>query len=198
MFTGIVETIGVIIENNPAKDNRVFTISSHLASELQVDQSVSHNGVCLTVSSLVSPDRYQVVAVPETLQRSNLDMLSKGDLVNLERAMVLGARLDGHLVQGHVDQTAVCKTIRELEGSWEFVFELEQEPLHPLVEKGSVCVNGISLTCYNLTGNTFQVSVIPYTYENTNFRELKQGARVNLEYDMIGKYVQALLGGPEL
>jgi riboflavin synthase len=198
MFTGIVETIGVIIENNPAKDNRVFTISSHLASELQVDQSVSHNGVCLTVSSLVSPDRYQVVAVPETLQRSNLDMLSKGDLVNLERAMVLGARLDGHLVQGHVDQTAVCKTIRELEGSWEFVFELEQEPLHPLVEKGSVCVNGISLTCYNLTGNTFQVSVIPYTYENTNFRELKQGARVNLEYDMIGKYVQALLGGPKL
>jgi len=193
MFTGIVETLGVIAEINTVKDNGVFTITSHLAAELQVDQSVSHNGVCLTVSSLVNPDRYQVVAVPETLQRSNLGTLKKGDLVNLERAMVLGGRLDGHLVQGHVDQTAACKSIRELGGSWEFVFELEKEPPHPIVEKGSVCVNGVSLTCYNLTKTTFQVSIIPYTYENTNFKGLKQGQRVNLEFDMIGKYVQALM-----
>ena len=195
MFTGIVETIGVVAGTSTVKGNRVFTISSHLTAELRVDQSVSHNGVCLTVSSLVAPDCYQVVAVPETLRRSNLGSLSKGDLVNLERAMVLGGRLDGHLVQGHVDQTAVCKTIRELDGSWEFVFELEEKPHHPIIEKGSVCVSGVSLTCYNINGNTFQVSIIPYTFENTNFRNLKPGHRVNLEFDMIGKYVQALLGG---
>lgn len=196
MFTGIIEAFGIINEVEDSGDNRVFTIQSDIASELKVDQSLSHNGVCLTVSSLLSPDRYQVVAVPETLRRSNLGKLSKGDLVNLERAMVLGGRLDGHLVQGHVDQTAICETIHELDGSWEFVFKYE--PTHPIIEKGSICVNGVSLTCYNLTKDTFQVSVIPYTYENTNFRQLQPGKLVNLEFDMIGKYVQVLLGGYKL
>lgn len=191
MFTGIIEAFGLVTASEVQGDNRVFTIESDIAGELKVDQSVSHNGVCLTVSSLVSPQRYQVTAVPETLQRSNLGALSPGDLVNLERAMVLGGRLDGHLVQGHVDQTAACKHIEELDGSWEFVFEYESN--HPLIEKGSICVNGVSLTCYNINADSFQVSIIPYTFEHTNFKNLQPGDQVNLEFDMIGKYVQRLL-----
>lgn len=191
MFTGIIEAFGLVTATQVQGDNRVFTIESDIAGELKVDQSVSHNGVCLTVSSLVSPERYQVTAVPETLQRSNLGALAPGDLVNLERAMVLGGRLDGHLVQGHVDQTATCKHIKELDGSWEFVFEYESN--HPLIEKGSICVNGVSLTCYNISANSFQVSIIPYTFEHTNFKYLQPGDQVNLEFDMIGKYVQRLL-----
>ena len=191
MFTGIIEAFGLVTATEVQGDNRVFTIESEIAAELKVDQSVSHNGVCLTVSSLVSPERYQVTAVPETLQRSNLGALAPGDLVNLERAMVLGGRLDGHLVQGHVDQTATCKHIKELDGSWEFVFEYESD--HPLIEKGSVCLNGVSLTCYNISADSFQVSIIPYTFEHTNFKNLRPGDQVNLEFDMIGKYVQRLL-----
>jgi riboflavin synthase len=191
MFTGIIEAFGLVIAIEVQGDNRVFTIESEIAGELKVDQSLSHNGVCLTVSSLVGPERYQVTAVPETLQRSNLAALSPGDLVNLERAMVLGGRLDGHLVQGHVDQTATCKHIEELDGSWEFVFEYESN--HPLIEKGSICLNGVSLTCYNISADSFQVSIIPYTFEHTNFKNLRPGDQVNLEFDMIGKYVQRLL-----
>ena len=195
MFTGIIETFGIVSATDVEGDNRIFTIESKIARELKVDQSVSHNGVCLTVSSLAGPERYQVTAVPETLRRSNLGALSPGDQVNLERAMVLGGRLDGHLVQGHVDQTATCKQIKELDGSWEFVFEYDPGSKHPLIEKGSVCVNGVSLTCYDISADSFQVSIIPYTYEHTNFKNLRPGDQVNLEFDMIGKYVQALLQG---
>lgn len=193
MFTGIIETLGEVINVENSGTNRILTIKSSLAPKLQVDQSVSHNGVCLTVSSLNGPDRYQVTAVPETLQRSNLGALSQGDLINLERSMVLGGRVDGHLVQGHVDQTAVCKSVKDLNGSWEFVFECAENTDQVLVEKGSVCVNGVSLTCYNVSDFAFQVSIIPYTYENTNFKKLVPGQPVNLEFDLIGKYVQALL-----
>ncbi|GJM29502.1 MAG: riboflavin synthase subunit alpha [Cyclobacteriaceae bacterium] len=191
MFTGIIESVGVLEETRLDGNNRVLIINSAIAADLKVDQSLSHNGVCLTVTSLIGADRYQVVAVPETLQRTNLGALSLGDLINLERSMVLGGRLDGHLVQGHVDQTVTCESIREVNGSWEFVFEFGGK--HPIIEKGSVCLNGVSLTCYNLTENTFQVSVIPYTYENTNFKSIKPGNLVNLEFDMIGKYLAAIL-----
>jgi riboflavin synthase len=193
MFTGIIETLGEIKQIDAEQGNRVFTIQSNIASELKVDQSISHNGVCLTVSSLDGPDRYQVVAVSETLQRSNLDGLSIGELVNLERSIILGDRLDGHLVQGHVDHTAICKRINETKGSWAFVFEFETNSDHVLIEKGSICVNGVSLTCFNVSENSFEIAIIPYTYENTNFRNLKSGGRVNLEFDVIGKYVQAAL-----
>ena len=171
----------------------MFTIKSDITHELQIDQSVAHNGVCLTVSSIESPELYQVVAVPETLQRTNLRQMNTGDLINLERSMIFGGRVDGHLVQGHVDQTAVCKTINEIDGSWEFIFEFDANPSHVLIEKGSLSVNGVSLTCYNLDDNSFQVSIIPYTYQNTNFKNLKPGKVVNLEFDVIGKYVQAIM-----
>ena len=192
MFTGIIETTGLVSEIAKDGGNQMFTIQSDLTPELKVDQSLSHNGVCLTVTSLLAPDRYQVVAVPETLQRSNLGGVETGERLNLERAMKVGGRLDGHLVQGHVDQMAVCQVVKDLDGSWEFVFEFATEPLHPLIEKGSICVNGVSLTCYNLTERTFQVSIIPYTFNNTNFKHLQSGDQVNLEFDMIGKYIQAI------
>jgi len=193
MFTGIIEATGKVMEVEPAGGNRILTLQAPIASQLKVDQSLSHNGVCLTVTSLIAPDRYQVAAVPETLQRSNLGALSIGDLVNLERAMKMGGRLDGHLVQGHVDQTAKFSAVKDVEGSWEFIFEFDSKPNHPLIEKGSICVNGVSLTCYNITDNSFQVSIIPYTYEHTNFNSLKPGDPVNLEFDMIGKYIRSLI-----
>ena len=192
MFTGIIETPGEIIRIDVERNNRVFTIKSEIVSELKVDQSVSHNGVCLTVTS-VSPDGYQVVAVSETLERSNLGSLTVGDLVNLERSIILGDRLDGHLVQGHVDHTAICKSINETNGSWAFVFEFETSSDHVLIEKGSICINGVSLTCFNVSEGSFEVAIIPYTYENTNFKNLSPGDVVNLEFDVIGKYVQAAL-----
>jgi len=193
MFTGIIETLGEITQIDTDLGNRVFTINSDIAPELKVDQSVSHNGVCLTVSSLDGPDGYQVVAVSETLDRTNLRSLAVGDLVNLERSMVLSSRLDGHLVQGHVDQTAICKSINETNGSWAFVFEFETSSDHVLIDKGSICVNGVSLTCFNVSESSFEVAIIPYTYENTNFKNLSPGDSVNLEFDVIGKYVQAAL-----
>ena len=193
MFTGIIETLGEITQIDTDLGNRVFTIKSDIAPELKVDQSVSHNGVCLTVSSLDGPDRYQVVAVSETLDRTNLGSLAICDLVNLERSMVLSSRLDGHLVQGHVDQTAICKSINETNGSWAFVFEFETSSDHVLIDKGSICVNGVSLTCFNVSESSFEVAIIPYTYENTNFKNLSPGDSVNLEFDVIGKYVQAAL-----
>ena len=193
MFTGIIETPGEIIQIDVERNNRVFTIKSEIVSELKVDQSLSHNGVCLTVIS-VPPDGYQVVAVSETLERSNLGSLTVGDLVNLERSIILGDRLDGHLVQGHVDHTAICKSINETNGSWAFVFEFETSSDHVLIEKGSICINGVSLTCFNVSESSFEVAIIPYTYENTNFNNLSSGDVVNLEFDVIGKYVQAVMG----
>jgi riboflavin synthase len=193
MFTGIIETLGEITQIDTDWGNRVFTVKSDIAPELKVDQSVSHNGVCLTVSSLDGPDRYQVVAVSETLDRTNLGSLAIGDLVNLERSMVMGGRIDGHMVQGHVDQTAICKSINETNGSWALVFEFETNSDHVLIDKGSICVNGVSLTCFNVSESSLEVAIIPYTYENTNFKDLSPGDVVNLEFDVIGKYVQAAL-----
>jgi riboflavin synthase len=192
MFTGIIEALGEIAQIEVEDSNRVFTIQSIIAPELKVDQSVSHNGVCLTVTSLISPDQYQVAAVSETLDKSNLGSLKVSDLMNLERSMVLGGRLDGHLVQGHVDQTAICKSIRDTDGSWAFCFEFDPDNNQIVVEKGSICVNGVSLTCFNVSENSFEVTIIPYTYQHTNFSNLKPGDTVNLEFDIIGKYIQAV------
>jgi len=193
MFTGIIEAFGEIKLIEKDASNRVFTIQSSIAPELKVDQSVSHNGVCLTVTSLVAPDRYKIAAVSETLDRTNLGSLAIGDLVNLERSMVLGGRIDGHMVQGHIDQTAICKSINDTDGSWAFVFEFESSGDHMLVEKGSICVNGVSLTCFNVSEKSFEVAVIPFTFQHTNFSDLKSGDRVNLEFDIIGKYIQSIM-----
>lgn len=191
MFTGIIESLGEIKELVKDGGNLHITIGSDLASELKVDQSVSHNGICLTVvdSSLKS---YVVTAVQETLDKTNLKNLRKGDGVNLERAMVLGDRLDGHIVQGHVDQIGVCKSVDEVDGSWYFTFQYEEEADNVTVEKGSITVNGVSLTVVNSKTNEFSVAIIPFTFEHTNFGTISPGDVVNLEFDVIGKYVKRL------
>lgn len=188
MFTGIIEQIGVVraIEND--QTNIHFTIESSFTNELKIDQSVAHNGVCLTVVNIDGP-QYTVTAIQETLNKTNLSDLKVGDKVNLERCMVINGRIDGHIVQGHVDQTAVTKSILNEEGSWVFTFEYDSSLGNITVEKGSICVNGISLTVVNSGINTFSVAIIPYTYEHTNLHNLVVGSRVNLEFDIIGKYV---------
>jgi riboflavin synthase len=188
MFTGIIETVGKIEQIEKEGSNVHFTIGSPLAQELHVDQSVSHNGVCLTVVE-TGDGLYKVTAIEETLQRSNLGNLRIGDHVNLERAMQLGARLDGHMVQGHVDGMGTCLKISDLNGSWLYRFAYNPGPEHILVDKGSVCVNGTSLTVVNPVDSTFDVAIIPYTYEHTVFKYLKVGDEVNLEFDIIGKYI---------
>lgn len=193
MFTGIVETIGEVVEIQKAESNITFTIKSTLAPELKVDQSISHNGVCLTVIHQ-HESTYQVTAIEETLKRSNLGALTLGSKVNLERCMPANGRFDGHIVQGHVDQTAACKAIKEAGGSWLIDFSYDPAPGNLTVEKGSVCVNGVSLTCFNAQPGGFTVAIIPYTYEHTNFKDLGIGDTVNLEFDIIGKYVKKLLG----
>ena len=194
MFTGIIEALGSVKARQTEGSNCLFTIEASLASELQVDQSVSHNGVCLTVTALLPNNQYQVVAVEETLEKSNLEDLQVGSLINLERSMKWGGRVDGHLVQGHVDLTGTCKNIQEKDGSWIFTFEFQSRNRHHLVvEKGSICINGVSLTCFNTSEHSFDVTIIPYTFEHTNFHRLNPGHRVNLEFDIIGKYVQRLM-----
>lgn len=172
--------------------NLHITLKSTLAPELKIDQSVAHNGVCLTVVS-VEEDTYTVTAVAETLSRTNLDQLQVGELVNLERAVILGSRLDGHIVQGHVDQTGICTDIKEENGSWRFHFEYEASTGNPTIEKGSITIDGTSLTVVDSGTNTFSVAIIPYTYENTRFKSYKVGTVVNLEFDVIGKYVAKLV-----
>ncbi len=194
MFTGIIETLGKISRLEKDRGNLHITIQSDLARELKVDQSLAHNGVCLTVVA-VDGDQYTVTAIEETLQRSNLGTLEVGSHVNLERAMVLGARLDGHLVQGHVDQMARCTRVEEADGSWVFHFEYEAGPGRVTIEKGSITVDGVSLTVVDSGPGTFSVAIIPYTYEHTRFGEYREGSLVNLEFDMIGKYVARLLKG---
>ena len=191
MFTGIVESLGKITNINLAEGNVDFTIKSSISKELKIDQSVSHNGVCLTV---VARDNkfYTVTAIKETLEKTNLGLLKVGDLVNFERAMQLGSRLDGHIVQGHVDQTAKCIATEALDGSWKYTFEYDSIPENITIEKGSITVNGVSLTVVNSKNNSFSVAIIPYTYENTNFKDLKVGKIVNLEFDLIGKYISKL------
>ena len=191
MFTGIIETVGEIKQLSKEDENLQIKIKSSIASELQIDQSVSHDGVCLTVVA-ISDDLYTVTAIKETLDKSNLKNLKKGSLVNLERAMKLGDRLDGHIVQGHVDGIAICKNIEEAGGSWVFTFEYDN-PEFSTVEKGSITVNGVSLTVVNSKKGEFSVAIIPYTYENTNFKEIEIGREVNLEFDIIGKYVANLM-----
>ena len=192
MFTGIIETLGEV--GNLEKDggNLHLTIKSALSAELKIDQSVAHNGVCLTVVSL-SDDTYTVTAIAETLQKTNLNNLAVGDRVNLERAMILGARLDGHLVQGHVDQTGVCTNVREKDGSWFFSFSYDAEKGNPTIEKGSITIDGTSLTVVDSGISTFSVAIIPYTYEHTRFNTYRKGTVVNLEFDVIGKYVAKLM-----
>lgn len=188
MFTGIIKDIGVVQKIEKEGTNIHFTIKSVLAKDLNIDESVAHNGVCLTV---VAKDEtsYTVTAIEETLIKTNLGDWKEGTELNLEQAMVYNARLDGHIVQGHVDKTAVCTNIKSVDGSWYFTFEYEQTEEHLLVDKGSVCINGTSLTVVNPIDNQFSVAIIPYTFEQTIFRNLRVGDRVNLEFDILGKYI---------
>lgn len=192
MFTGIIETLGEITQLEREGGNLHITVETAITPELQVDQSIAHNGVCLTV---VTKDatRYTVTAIEETLNKTNLGKLTIGDYVNLERAMILGARLDGHIVQGHVDATAVCTGVETKDGSWLYTFEYSPNKEHVTIEKGSITVDGVSLTVVNSEKNSFGVAIIPYTYENTRFKQYKVGTVVNLEFDVIGKYVARLL-----
>ncbi|MDX1544369.1 MAG: riboflavin synthase [Christiangramia sp.] len=191
MFTGIVEETGKITNLEKSGGNLNIIVQAKMTPELKIDQSVSHNGVCLTVVS-VDNEEYMVTAVRETLEKTNLGKLTVGDPVNLERGMKLGDRLDGHIVQGHVDQTATCSEIKEKDGSWEFTFDYDPEIGNITIEKGSITVNGVSLTVVNSKKNRFSVAIIPYTYENTTFNNLKIGDTVNLEFDVIGKYVKRI------
>ncbi|HEY0899826.1 MAG TPA: riboflavin synthase [Sphingobacteriaceae bacterium] len=192
MFTGIIETLGEITDISRDQDNVHFTIKSPFSHELKIDQSVAHNGVCLTVVK-IEENTHTVTAISETLLKTNLGSLRVGDQVNLERCMQMNGRLDGHIVQGHVDQTAVCTKVKELEGSWEYSFKYDKTIGNVTVEKGSICINGISLTVFNSADDSFSVAIIPYTYEHTNMQYLKAGDVVNLEFDIIGKYVARLL-----
>lgn len=191
MFTGIIEDLGVITNLVSDKGNLHLTLKSKITSELKIDQSVSHNGVCLTVVNIKN-DTYTVTAIKETLDKTNIGALNIGDIVNLERAMKLGERLDGHIVQGHVDQTGICKHVSSQNGSWLFTFEYDFEQKNITIEKGSITVNGVSLTVVNSKKNEFSVAIIPYTYEHTNFKYIKTNSVVNLEFDILGKYLQKL------
>lgn len=191
MFTGIIETLGIVKEIQKDGDNLHLTITSDITKELKIDQSVAHNGVCLTVVAIDNND-YTVTAIKETIDKTTLGEWQVGDLVNLERAMKLGDRLDGHIVQGHVDQTGVCKSITEANGSWYFSFEYNSQLNNITIEKGSITVNGVSLTVVNSQANGFSVAIIPYTFEHTNFKTFKVGSKINLEFDVVGKYVARL------
>lgn len=193
MFTGIIEAIGEVRELQFEGTNVTFRIQSPLSHELKIDQSVSHNGVCLTVVG-VDADTYSVTAIDETLRKSNLGSLKIGSRINLERCMPANGRFDGHIVQGHVDQTAVCTRIQDENGSWLFDFEYDTASGNVTVEKGSISINGVSLTVFNSEANRFRVAIIPYTYEHTTFSSLREGDSVNLEFDIVGKYVKRLLG----
>jgi riboflavin synthase len=192
MFTGIIETLGKIADLKQDQGNLHITVESAIAHELKIDQSVAHNGVCLTVVA-VADGLHVVTAIEETLNKTSLSHLKIGEPVNLERCMQMNARLDGHIVQGHVDQTAVCTAFKELDGSWEYTFEYDAATGNVTVEKGSICVNGISLTVVNSQANSFSVAIIPYTFEHTNLHNVREGSVVNLEFDIIGKYVARLM-----
>ena len=196
MFSGIVEEMATVVGIEQEFDNLHFTLTCSFVNELSIDQSVAHNGVCLTVVQ-IKDNTYTVTAMKETLQRSNLRLWKVGDKVNVERSMMMNGRLDGHIVQGHVDQTAVCKSVVDDNGSWIYTFRYESTPEmikrgYFTVDKGSVTVNGVSLTVCNPTENSFQVCIIPYTHENTNFCAIQQGSMVNLEFDIIGKYISRM------
>lgn len=193
MFTGIIEDMGEVLRFEKEGSNLTISIKSNITPELKIDQSVSHNGVCLTVVA-ISELVYKVTAIKETLNKSNIGHLQIGDLVNLERAMKLGDRLDGHLVQGHVDQTALCIDTKEASGSWYFTFQYDSKIGNITIEKGSITVNGVSLTVVDSKNDSFSVAIIPYTYENTSFKNIKVGDVINLEFDLVGKYLKKLSG----
>lgn len=188
MFTGIIESIGIISDIKKDQENVHLTIQTNIANELKIDQSVAHNGVCLTVVEIFD-NKHVVTAIQETINKTTLSLWQIGDKVNIERAMKLGDRLDGHIVQGHVDQTAVCTSIQEKSGSWEFTFEYDSALNNITIEKGSITVNGTSLTVVNSAKNSFSVAIIPYTYEHTIFHTFEIGTKVNLEFDVVGKYI---------
>jgi len=191
MFTGIIETLGRIKSIEKEQNNVHFTVTSTITSELKIDQSVAHNGVCLTVVA-IDNDNYTVTAIGETIDKTNLSTWKEGDTVNLERAMKLGDRLDGHIVQGHVDQIGTCIAVEEANGSWYYTFNYDASLNNVTIEKGSITVNGVSLTVVNSKLNEFSVAIIPYTYEHTNFHLIEKGSVINLEFDVIGKYVSRL------
>lgn len=191
MFTGIIETLGILEEIRKDQGNLHLTVASDITHELKIDQSVAHNGICLTVVN-INQNEYTVTAIKETIDKTSIGSWEVGDILNLERAMKLGDRLDGHIVQGHVDQTGVCTNIKEANGSWVFTFEYDSSLQNITIEKGSITINGTSLTVVNSGLNSFSVAIIPYTYEHTNFNRFKIGTTVNLEFDVIGKYVARL------
>jgi riboflavin synthase len=192
MFSGIIEEAAKVVSIEKDKENLHITVAPTFINEIRIDQSISHNGVCLTV---VKKDEhsYTVTAIKETLVKSNLGLLKPGDKVNLERSMLMNGRIDGHIVQGHVDQTAICTNVKEENGSWVFSFEYNPEPGNITVEKGSISVNGVSLTVVNSRSNTFEVAIIPYTFQFTNFHQISKSSVVNLEFDIIGKYIAKLV-----
>tara|TARA_R110002096_G_scaffold386418_2_gene580422 strand:- start:140869 stop:141459 length:591 start_codon:yes stop_codon:yes gene_type:complete len=192
MFTGIIEGLGKVVKLERDQSNLHISLSCPFSPELKIDQSLAHNGVCLTVVN-IDNDVYTVTAIDETLERSNLKHLKIGSEVNLERCTQIGARLDGHIVQGHVDQTGICKRVENLNGSWKFNFEYQPNQSNITVPKGSICINGVSLTVVDSEKNSFSVALIPYTYENTSFKFIKEGDEVNLEFDIIGKYIARLM-----
>lgn len=194
MFTGIIETIGEITGLTQESENLHIKVKTPITSQLKIDQSVAHNGVCLTVVE-IDDDEYVVTAIKETLDKTNIGELQVGNLVNIERAMKLGDRLDGHIVQGHVDQKGVCTNIQETNGSWAFTFSYDDSFGNITIEKGSATINGVSLTVINSKKNEFSVAIIPYTFEHTNFNQFKIGSTVNLEFDVIGKYLKRLSEG---
>ena len=191
MFTGIIEDLGTVTKLDKEQDNLNLTVKSAITHELKIDQSVAHNGICLTVVA-ISGDNYTVTAIKETIDKTNIGDLQLGDTINLERAMKLGDRLDGHIVQGHVDQIGTCESVKEENGSWIFTFSYDATLGNVTIEKGSATVNGVSLTVVNSKKNNFSVAIIPYTYEHTNFKHLKKGSKINLEFDVLGKYIQKL------
>ena len=191
MFTGIIETLGVVQDIKKEQDNLHLTVRSSITSELKIDQSVAHNGICLTVVN-ITDDCYTVTAIGETIKKTNIGNWQIGNAINLERAMLLGSRLDGHIVQGHVDQTGVCIATSETNGSWSYTFEYDPALNNITIEKGSITVNGVSLTVVNSKNNQFSVAIIPYTHEHTNFKDFVVGTKINLEFDLIGKYVSRL------
>lgn len=191
MFTGIIETLGTVQEIKKDKDNLHITLASTITDELQIDQSIAHNGICMTVVAM-NKNLYTVTAIGETVKKTNISHWKIGDIVNLERAMKLGDRLDGHIVQGHVDQIGTCITALETNGSWYYTFEYDETIKNITIEKGSITVNGVSLTVVDSRNDQFSVAIIPYTFENTNFKSFEVGTKVNLEFDLIGKYISKL------
>ena len=191
MFTGIIETTGIVTDIISTGTNKTFWIASPISADLKIDQSVAHSGVCLTIEKVES-GQHQLTAIEETLHKTNLNTWKTGTVVNMERCLAMNGRLDGHIVQGHVDAVATCLQVADKDGSWEYTFSFDSKFASLIIEKGSIAINGTSLTVFNVTGNTFTVAIIPYTYEHTNIHQVSVGSRVNIEFDMIGKYVARL------